>query len=141
MTDHESVTALVTGFEPFDGATVNASWEAVRSLPERLDLAGGTLRVDRELLPVSFTGATARVRHLAWDLDPDIIIHVGLDAGARQLALETRAVNEATASIPDNDGNQPQGVPLDPHGPGHLAATWPAAALAGRLGAVGSTSP
>lgn len=38
---------IVTGFEPFSGAEVNASWEAVRHLEG----------VEKALLPVSFARA------------------------------------------------------------------------------------
>ena len=35
------VTVHVTGFEPFDGAASNASWDAVRFLPDTIGLVDG----------------------------------------------------------------------------------------------------
>ena len=75
LSDH-TVTALVTGFEPFDGARLNPSWEAVRLLPGELALAHGTLIVHRERLPVTFEGARGRVRELIAALRPDVIMLV-----------------------------------------------------------------
>ena len=116
LSDH-LVTALVTGFEPFDGARLNPSWEAVRLLPGELALAHGALIVHRERLPVTFEGARGRVRKLIAVLRPDIVVHVGSDAGVRAVRLET------TARIPG--------------GPAPRYATWSASTLAGRLRAAG----
>ena len=90
LSDH-TVTALVTGFEPFDGARLNPSWEAVRLLPVELALAHGVLLVHRERLPATFEGARGRVRKLIAVLRPDIVVHVGSDAGVRAVRLETTA--------------------------------------------------
>ena len=136
LSDH-TVTALVTGFEPFDGARLNPSWEAVRLLPGELALAHGTLVVHRERLPVTFAGATGRVRELLAQLRPDVVVLVGLDAGAREVRLETTARNLAQARIPDNAGHQPRGEVLVPGGPPRRCATWSAPTLAGRLRAAG----
>lgn len=136
LSDH-TVTALVTGFEPFDGARLNPSWEAVRLLPGELALAHGTLVVHRERLPVTFAGATGRVRELLAQLRPDVVVLVGLDAGARVVRLETTARNLAQARIPDNAGHQPRGEALVPGGPPRRYATWSASTLAGRLRAAG----
>ena len=129
----EPVVALVTGFEPFDGDEVNASWEAVRSLPEELPLAGGSLRLHREPLPVTFTGAPARVAQLIDAVRPDVVVHVGLARTATSVLLESRAINEAKASIPDNDGVCADGGPIVASGPSELSSRWHAPALAGRL--------
>lgn len=131
------VSALITGFEPFAGGSDNASWEAVRALPEELTLAGGAVRLRRELLPVTFAGAAARVRELIASGRPDVVVHVGLDASAKAIKLETTAYNEATASIPDNAGAQPDHAEVVPAGPRRRHSTWAAHALAGRLSATG----
>ena len=136
LSDH-TVTALVTGFEPFDGARLNPSWEAVRLLPGELALAHGTLIVHRERLPVTFEGARGRVRELIAALRPDVVVLVGLDAGARAVRLETTARNLAEARIPDNAGRRPRGEALVPGGPPRRCATWSAPTLAGRLRAAG----
>ena len=41
---------LFTGFEPFDGAATNPSWDAVSLLPEEI----GGCRISRILLPVEY---------------------------------------------------------------------------------------
>ena len=61
---------LLTGFEPFGGSTVNASWEAV----QRVD------GVRRVLLPVSFARAGAMIREIVAS-GPDAVLCVGEAAG------------------------------------------------------------
>lgn len=136
LSEH-TVTALVTGFEPFDGARVNPSWEAVRLLPGEPAPVHGALIVHRERLPVTFEGAPVRVRELIAVLRPDVVVLVGLDAGARAVRLETTARNLAEARVPDNAGLRPRGRALVPGGPPRRRATWSAPTLAGRLRAAG----
>ena len=118
LPDH-TVAALVTGFEPLDGARLSPSWEAVRLLPGELALAHGVLIVHRERLPATFEGARGRVRELIAVLRPDIVVHVGSDTGVRAVRLET------TARIPGGSTLR--------------YATWSASTLAGRLRAAGHT--
>lgn len=135
------LTALVTGFEPFGGASLNPSWEAVRLLPSRLSLGEGTGAPTLDLwthrLPVTFDGAAAQVRDLIDSHAPDIVIHVGLNDRAPAIMLETRAVNEQTARIPDNAGRQPHQRPVLAGGAPELRSSWSAPVLAGRLQAAG----
>ena len=105
---NHTVAALVTNFEPLDGARLSPSWEAVRLLPGELALAHGTLIVHRERLPVTFEGTPGRMRELIAALRPDVVVLVGLDAGARAVRLETTARNLAKARIPDNTGRRPR---------------------------------
>ena len=130
------VTVHITGFEPFDGAASNASWDAVRFLPEIIELVGGSAIVTRELLPVTFAGAAAAGCRVIEHACPDIVVHVGLGTRAREVRLETTARNTTAARAADNAGRTPAGR-LVPGGPSELRATWPAAALVGRLGAAG----
>ena len=89
------VTVHITGFEPFDGAASNASWDAVRFLPDTIGLVDGRADLTRELLPVTFAGAMAASGDAVERLRPDVVVHVGLRSGAGAVMLETTARNEA----------------------------------------------
>jgi pyroglutamyl-peptidase len=114
---------LVTGFEPFGGADINPSWNAVR-----LAAAGGPLSdidLHTQLLPCVFGTAI----EVLWDavelLDPALVIAVGLDGGRTDIAVERVAVNIDDARIPDNAGAMPTDVPIDVDGPAAYFATIP----------------
>ena len=105
---------IVTGFEPFDGAEKNASWEAVR------ELSG----IQAVQLPVSFDRAAEMIRELAGQ-SPDGIICVG-EAGARgAISFERVAVNLMDARIPDNDGIKPTDEQIRPGRPAAYFSTLP----------------
>jgi pyroglutamyl-peptidase len=101
-------TVLLTGFEPFDGQAVNASWLAVQEVrdgwdrPERLITAS---------LPVSFRGARQALRTQVAEHAPDVVVCVG-EAGRAAVSIERVAVNLIDARIPDNDGSAPVDVPV-----------------------------
>ena len=73
---------LLTGFEPFEGQAVNASW---------LGRAGGRGALDgdelavREL-PVSFRGARQVLRTAVAELSPTLVVGVGEAGGGRPSA-------------------------------------------------------
>ena len=104
---------LVTGFEPFGGQDVNASWEAVRLLPATI--AGHP--VERRLLPVEFARAGDLACALVEELRPAVTIAVGEAGGRAHLTVERVAVNLMKADMPDNAGFVPQGVPVIEGGP------------------------
>lgn len=105
---------VVTGFEPFGGASVNASWEAVRTLDG----------VEKALLPVSFARAGEAIRRIAASA-PDAVVCVGEAGGRSAISVERVAVNLMDARIPDNDGARPVDVPISPSGPAARFATLP----------------
>ena len=117
---------IVTGFEPFGGAAVNASWEAVRRLEG----------VEKHLLPVSFSRAGAEIRALV-ATGPDAVLCVGEAGGRSAISVERVALNLMDARIPDNDGAQPVDAPISPGGPAACLATLPTRAIAARLTAAG----
>ena len=80
---------LVTGFEPFDGSPVNASWEAVQLLAERWD--GDAELVVREL-PIAFGAAGRRIAAHVASHTPDAVVATGVAAGTRDLGVERIAV-------------------------------------------------
>ena len=117
---------VVTGFEPFGGASVNASWEAVKTL-------GG---VGKVRLPVSFARAGEAIRRIV-AMAPDAVICVGEAGGRSLISVERVAVNLMDARIPDNDGAQPADVPIDPTGPAARFAALPTRRIAERIRAAG----
>ena len=113
---------IVTGFEPFGGTEVNASWEAVRRLEG----------VEKALLPVSFARSAARIRALVAEA-PDAMLCVGEAGGRSAITVERIAVNLMDARIPDNDGTQPVDEPIAPDGPAAHFATLPTREIVTRL--------
>lgn len=104
---------LLTGFEPFDGASVNPSWEAVSLVPE--EIAGR--RVHRLQLPTVFGRAAELLRQEIARLRPELVICCGVANGRTAVTPELVAVNYRFARIPDNAGQSFSGVPIAPEGP------------------------
>lgn len=125
---------LLTGFEPFDGEPVNASWEAVRQL-EGADIGGR--RVVTLCLPSAFGGAFPRLEAAMRELDPVALIAVGQAGGRDKISLERVAVNLIDARIPDNDGLQPIDEPVVPGGPNAYFSGLPIKAMLVALQAAG----
>lgn len=124
------MTVLLTGFEPFDGAATNSSWEAVR----RVD------GVITGLLPVEFGRASEVLADLIAEHRPDVVIAVGLADGRTSITPERIAVNIADARIPDNAGNQPREQPIEPDGPAAYFSGLPVRAIADAITAAGIPS-
>ncbi|MBN0039755.1 pyroglutamyl-peptidase I [Cellulosimicrobium cellulans] len=105
------MTVVVSGFEPFDGAGGNPSWETAARLAERgQELVGD--RVVAVRLPVTFGGAWQVLDAAIRAHDPDVVVALGLAGGATRVRLERVAVNVRDARIPDNGGAQPVDVPV-----------------------------
>ena len=125
--------ALVTGFEPFAGAGVNASYEAVRRLPFR----SGALDITTAQLPTSYARSAAALEREIARAQPDIVLCVG-EAGERTaLNIERVAINVQDARVADNDGNRPVDVPVVAGGPAAYFATLPVNAILKALRAAG----
>ncbi|MBM6774936.1 pyroglutamyl-peptidase I [Olsenella profusa] len=123
---------LVTGFEPFGGATINPAWEAVSRLPQ--EIAGA--EVARTQIPVVF-GKDAAAVEAAIDAErPDLVLCVGQAGGRSHITPEFVGINFANARIPDNEGNQPVGR-LEPEGPDAYFATLPVFAMVDAARAAG----
>jgi pyroglutamyl-peptidase len=126
--------ALVTGFEPFDGASVNPSAEIARRLDGR---SVGGWEVRAAVLPVHHVSAAAAVRALLDAHDPGAVVHLGLAAERPQVALERIAINVMDYSIPDSEGYQARDEPCVPGGPAAYFSTLPLRAMLDALGRAG----
>ena len=133
---------LITGFDPFDGATVNPSWEAVKLLPEQI----GEYELHKLQIPTVFGLAPKAVVEKAAEIHPDVIISVG-QAGTRAAVTPERiGINVRDARITDNAGVSPKDEPIVPGGPDGLFSTLPVKAMiaaiseAGLPGAISNTA-
>lgn len=105
---------LLTGFDPFNGARVNPSWQAVQALHNRQ--IGGR-RVVAAQLPTVFGDSLRVLDTLLDQLRPELVICVGQAGGRSALSLERVAINVDDAPIPDNAGRQPVDRPVAPGAP------------------------
>jgi pyroglutamyl-peptidase len=106
---------LLTGFEPFDGADVNPSWEAVRLVP-------GVRAVQ---LPCVFGEALEHLRAAVLEHEPSVVVCVGQAGGRSGVTVERVAVNLDDARIPDNAGRRPIDEPVVRGGPAAYFSTLP----------------
>lgn len=103
---------LVTGFDPFDHATVNPAWEAVRRLPATVK----TATIVTQEIPTVF-GQSAAVLHAAIVRErPDVVLSIGQAGGRAALTPERVAINLDDARIADNAGQRPQDQSIQPTG-------------------------
>lgn len=125
---------LLSGFEPFDGAASNSSWEAVR-LVER-DWAGAASLATVEL-PVEFGTAWERLDAAIQHHSPDLVIATGLADGRTAITPERIAINLEDARIPDNAGAQPRELPVEVEGPAAYFTGLPVTAIVEAIRAAG----
>ena len=124
---------LLTGFEPFDGAEKNPSWEAVCLVPE--EVAGHAVHKLR--LPVTFDHAAEALRSAIDRIRPEIVICCGVAAGRKAVTPELVAINYRHARIPDNAGRQCREQPIDPVGPAAYMTRLPIHRMIEAIGAAG----
>lgn len=112
---------LITGFAPFGGEEINPSWEAVSQLPNQI----GEYTLTKLRIPVIFEEATKCVLTVANEISPDVIVSIGQAGGRNAITPEFVGINLRHASIPDNNGNQPQDEPIILNGPNAYFSTLP----------------
>lgn len=117
---------LITGFDPFGGATVNPSWLAVEGLPDTV----GDFELCKLGIPTVFAEATRVVLEKAAEIHPDMILCIGQAGGRDAVTPERIGVNIRDARICDNAGNQPRGEFVAPEGPAAYFATVPVEKMA-----------
>ena len=124
---------LITGFDPFGGASVNPAREAVMALPDVV----GDYALTKLEIPTVFGLAAETVLQAAEALCPDVILCVGQAGGRAAITPEVVAINLREASIPDNLGYTPQNQPVVAHAPAAYFSTLPVRAMAEGVKAAG----
>jgi pyroglutamyl-peptidase len=119
-------TVLLTGFDPFNGAEINPSWEAARALD---GWTGPGFQVVARQLPCVFGRAGEAMREALGAVQPDIVIAVGQAGGRPEISVERVAINVDDASIADNAGSQPIDTPVVAEAPAAYFATLPIKAI------------
>ena len=95
--------ALLTGFDPFEGNSINPALEVLRDVRERI----GGIEVRGIEIPTVFGKSMERILEVAKEFKPDVILCIGQAGGRYEMSLERVAINLNDARIKDNEGNQP----------------------------------
>ena len=130
-------SVLLSGFEPFDGAASNSSWDAVQLVARD---RSGAASVASVVLPVEFGTAWDALERAVVEHEPDVVIAVGLADGRGAITPERVAINLRDARIPDNAGAQPRDVPVVEHAPAAYFSGLPVVAIADAVSAAGIPS-
>ena len=127
-------TILVTGFEPFGGETVNASWEAAQRLEGWRH--GDTVAVAR-LLPCAYDASVKKLISAIETLRPNALLMTGQAARRGVVCVERFARNLDDASAPDNDGALRRGLRISRAAPDWLEAAAPVRTIARAINEAG----
>jgi len=134
-TGREAVqTVLLTGFEPFNGESVNPAWEAVRALDS---WTGDGYAIASRQLPCVFGRAGEVLGAAIGELRPALVIAVGQAGGRVDLSVERVAINVDDAPIADNAQRQLVDQPVVAGGPAAYFSTLPIKAIVKALRAAG----
>jgi pyroglutamyl-peptidase len=105
---------LVTGFEPFNGATSNPSQAVAQALD---GYKTRNITVIGRVLPVVFATVPNAITALLDELRPDAVLGTGLAASEWMLRLEMFCSNRIESTSPDNAGVSAEARPIDLAGP------------------------
>ncbi|MFI0156615.1 pyroglutamyl-peptidase I [Streptomyces lydicus] len=125
---------LLTGFAPFDGESVNPSWQAVRAAA---DEPPAGIEVSAAELPCVYGASVAVLRAAIEEARPEIVVCVGQAGGRPDITVERVAINVDDARIPDSSGAEPIDEPIVPGGPAAYFATLPVKACVAAVRAAG----
>jgi pyroglutamyl-peptidase len=114
--------ALVTGFAPYAGRGSNPAADIAHALDGSII---ANVPVVGRLLPVALEEIAVKAESLLDELQPSIVINVGLWPGEAMVRIERVALNLADFEIPDNRGLVANDEPLSANGPTAKFATLP----------------
>ena len=117
-----NLKVLLTGYEPFGGHKKNPTMDIVSALSGK-EIKGAM--VYGKILPVSVKRAGPEIEKTLSDIEPDIVISLGLAPSYTSITVERVALNIIDARIPDNDGEQPVDVPIVEGAPLAYLSTLP----------------
>ncbi|MFW9966583.1 MAG: pyroglutamyl-peptidase I [Candidatus Thorarchaeota archaeon] len=104
---------LITGFEPFDGYSVNPSAELARIIDGKII---GKYEITGEVLPLDYNNAFPILVQLVDDHSPDVLLCTG-QANRPAITIERIAINTQSIKRPDNYENIPETDVISEQGP------------------------
>ena len=116
---------LVTGFDPFGGAKINPSIEAVKILDDSIC---GAQIIKLEVPTVCHKSLNV-IEAAIQQHNPDVILNVGQAGGRSDITIERVGINVDDCRIPDNEGNQIVDEPVYADGPAAYFANIPIKAM------------
>lgn len=114
---------LITGFSKFPGAPVNPTESLISWLASQ-DLSRFEADVHFHLFETSYAQVDRDLAELSKQLNPDVVLHFGLDQNATGFKLEAMGKNALHADKPDVDGHCPAARIVDGEA-SEIAATFP----------------
>lgn len=121
---------LLTGFEPFGGEQMNPAVLVMNRLKGRTI---GPYMVEGLELPTVFGKSIDKLLEVVKAAEPDVVICLGQAGGRADITFERIAINVNDARITDNEGNQPEDMPVVPDGPVAYWSTLPIKAMVAKL--------
>ncbi|MEO1773069.1 pyroglutamyl-peptidase I [Candidatus Enterococcus ferrettii] len=120
---------LITGFDPFGGATINPAFEAVKLLPDTIQQA----KIIKIEIPTVFQKDGEVLENSIKQHNPDIVLCVGQAGGRSGVTIEKVAINLMEARIPDNEGQQPLNQQIYKDGKNAYFTTIPVKAMVNNI--------
>jgi pyroglutamyl-peptidase len=125
---------LLTGFEPFAGASFNPSGAVVQEIAEH-GIDG--IEIVTAILPVEFKRSAVMLIELISSHKPDVVISLGQAEGRDFIGPEQVAINLADARIADNAGVKLENQPINVSAADGYFSTLPIRAIVDAISALG----
>jgi len=129
-----SKKVLLTGFEPFGGASFNPSGAVIQEIAEHA-IAG--IEIVTAILPVEFKRSAEILINLIETHQPSVVISLGQAEGRDFIGPEQVAINLADARIADNAGVKQENQPINVGAADGYFSTLPIRAIADEISSLG----
>ena len=127
---------LLTGFEPFLTHPINPTETIAEEYDKQII---GNFKVSGRVLPVDYDRASAALLAHVDEVDPDVVILLGLAAGRHAITPERIAIN-VNDGVKDNAGRTPVDEPIEADGEDGYFSTLPIRAMVDALHDIGIPS-
>jgi pyroglutamyl-peptidase len=129
-----SKKVLLTGFEPFGGASFNPSGAVIQEIAEHA-IAG--IEIVTAILPVEFKRSAEILINLIETHQPSVVISLGQAEGRDFIGPEQVAINLADARIADNAGVKLENQPINVGAADGYFSTLPIRPIADEISSLG----